>query len=166
MFADAADEQARAALIEAGFDDVGAPGGLDRLDQIGAVPWYLAGFLCVLAVAGLMQAVLTASRRRRGDLAIVRAIGLPGSHAAGTLSWQAVLIAIAGTASGALLGAIVGPLVWRLIAGDLGVIVVPVVPALGAALAVVIGLAVAVLVSLGPRWQAARHPLAKMLRRD
>ena len=46
-------------------------------ERVGALPWYLAGFLVVLAAAGLSHELFFTSRRRSYDLAVVRALGLP-----------------------------------------------------------------------------------------
>ena len=166
VFADVATDEARTALLDNGFSEVAAPANVDRLDQVGPVPWYLAAFLCVLAAAGVLHALLTALRRRRRDIAITRALGLPGRRAADSLVWQAVLTALVGVATGTLLGVIVGPMMWRIIATDLGVIVRPIVPVVAVALAVAIGLTIAVLLSLWPRWRAARLPLTVALRSE
>ena len=116
--------------------DYRAPAGVDRprlssrVDtghrgpsrEVGAIPWYLAGFLCLLGGAGLAHGLFTATRRRRRDLAIVRALGLPANRAAAALTWQAVTTAVLGALAGVVLGAVIGPWLWRVIADDLGVI--------------------------------------------
>jgi ABC-type lipoprotein release transport system permease subunit len=114
----------------------------------------------------MLHALLTALRRRRRDIAITRALGLTGRRAADSLVWQAVLTALVGVASGTLLGVIVGPMMWRIIATDLGVIVRPIVPVVAVALAAAIGLTIAVLLSLGPRWRAIQLPLTHALRSE
>ena len=133
---------------------------------MGPVPWYLAAFPCVLAATGVLHALLTALLRRRRDIAITRALGLTGRAAADSLVWQAVLTALAGVATGTLHGVIVGPMMWRIIATDLGVIVRPIVPVVAVALAAAIALTIAVLLSLGPRWRAVRLPLTVALRSE
>ena len=77
-----------------------------------------------------------------------------------------MLTASVGVATGIMLGAIAGPMTWRIIAADLGVIAHPVVPIAGVALAVASGMAIAAVLSLGPRWQAARIPLTIALRSE
>jgi ABC-type lipoprotein release transport system permease subunit len=114
----------------------------------------------------MLHAMLTALRRRRRDIAITRALGLTRRSAANSLVWQAVLTALVGVASGTLLGVIVGPMMWRIIATDLGVIVRPIVPVVAVALAAAIGLTIAVLLSLGPRWRAIHLPLTPALRSE
>jgi hypothetical protein len=166
VFADVVTDDARATLLDNGFSEIAPPANVGRLDQVGAVPWYLAAFLCALAAAGLLHALLTALRRRRRDIAITRALGLTSRAAAESLVWQAVLTALVGVATGTLLGVIVGPMMWRIIATDLGIIVRPIVPIVAVALAAAIGLTIAVLLSLAPRWRAVHLPLAHALRSE
>ena len=88
---DAAGEAARATLLDHGFGRVLPPGSVDRLGEIGAIPAYLAGFLCVLAAAAMLHQLTITLRRRRQDLAVARALGLPARCAASALTWQAML---------------------------------------------------------------------------
>jgi ABC-type lipoprotein release transport system permease subunit len=163
---DAIGEAARAALYEAGFEAMRPSASVARLNEIGAVPSYLAGFVCLLAAAGLLHQLTITVRRRRGDLAVARAIGLSARQAAGALTWQALLTVVAGVVVGAAAGAVVGPMVWRFIAGGLGVQVVTRFPPLAIPIALAVGMGVAVVVSLGPRVRAARLPLAATLRAE
>jgi hypothetical protein len=61
---------------------------------------------------------------------------------------------------------VIGPLVWRIIAGQLGVLTVTRFPVVFVPIAAFVGAAVALLVSLGPRLRAARLPLAETLRAE
>ncbi len=166
LFASAGDETSRAALIAAGFVDVPPPANVSRLGQVGAIPALLAGFLCLFAAAGLVHAVLTSQRRRARDLAIVRALGLGPRPAAAALTWQAVLTAAAGTVAGLVLGIVIGKAIWRIIADDLGVIVVTRLPMLAVAAVAAGVLVVAVAISAWPRWRAARVAPATALRSE
>ena len=87
------------------------PPSVDRIGQAGALPWYLAGFLCLLGAAGLLHELVTTVRRRRHDLAVTRALGLTANRAATAVTWQAVH-GLAGALVGLLLGALIGPIVW------------------------------------------------------
>jgi hypothetical protein len=166
IFADVATDEARTTLLGQGFVAVPAPANVDRLEQVGSIPWYLAAFLCVLAAAAVLSALLTALRRRRRDIAIARALGLTGSRAADSLVWQAVLTAVAGVTIGVVFGVILGPVIWRIIADDVGVIARPVVPVVAVGLVAVGGLMVAAALSLGPRLRAARLPMTVALRSE
>ena len=143
------------------------PPSVDRIGQAGALPWYLAGFLCLLGAAGLLHELVTTVRRRRHDLAVTRALGLTAKRAATAVTWQAVLTALAGALAGLLLGALIGPIVWSRIAEDLGVLDSTSLPPVWlAALLVLAVLAVAYMVALPPRWRASRLPMAKILRSE
>ena len=166
VFASASDDAARAALSEVGFRDVAVPANVLRLGQVGPIPWLLAGFLCLFAAAGVLHGVLTSLRRRSRDLAIARALGLGPRRAAAALTWQAVFTAAVGTAAGVLLGAIAGPAIWRIIATDLGVVVVPRFPVV-VALGVAVGaLVAATAISVWPRWRAGHLSAAEALRSE
>ena len=131
LFANATTTPAGTALTDLRFEAASAPPSVDRIGQAGALPWYLAGFLCLLGAAGLLHELVTTVRRRRHDLAVTRALGLTANRAASAVTWQAVLTALAGALLGLLLGALVGPMVWSRIAEDLGVPIRPRCPPCG-----------------------------------
>jgi hypothetical protein len=166
LFASTATDEARAALVDAGFEPVPPPANVHRLGQVGPIPWLVAGFLCLFAAAGVLHAVLTSLRRRGHDLAVARALGLGPRRAATALAWQAVLTAAVGTVAGLALGAIVGPAIWRIIAEDLGVLVVPRFPVLVAAGVAVAAVGVAAILAIWPRLRAARLSPAAALRTE
>jgi ABC-type lipoprotein release transport system permease subunit len=167
LFADAPTTPAGTALLDIGFEPAPVPPSVDRIGQAGALPWYLAGFLCLLGAAGLLHELVTTVRRRRHDLAVTRALGLTANRAASAVTWQAVLTALAGALLGLLLGALIGPIVWTRIADDLGVLDSTALPPVWlAALLVLAVLAVAYTVALPPRWRAKRLPMGKILRSE
>ena len=151
LFANATTTPAGTALLGLGFKAAPVPPSVDRIGQAGALPWYLAGFLCLLGAAGLLHELVTTVRRRRHDLAVARALGLTANRAASAVTWQAVLTALAGALLGLLLGALIGPIVWSRIADDLGVLDATALPPVWlAALLVLAVLAVAYVVALPP----------------
>jgi ABC-type lipoprotein release transport system permease subunit len=161
-----ADAGASTELEARGFDRVPPPANVFRLGQVGAIPWYLSSFLCLLGAAAVLHAVVTSGRRRRRDLAVLRALGLPAKSAAASLSWQAALIGAVGAVAGIALGVIAGPLLWRLIGEDVGVVIAPqlsLTAVVGGALG---ALATCGVVSLVPRWRAGRTPVAEALRSE
>jgi ABC-type lipoprotein release transport system permease subunit len=166
LFADASSEAGRAALEGVGFSDAVPPPSVARLEQAGSIPWFLAGFLCLLGAAGLLHELVTTVRRRRHDLAVVRALGLTRRRSAAAVTWQAVFTALAGGLAGLVLGGIIGPLVWRSIAEDLGVLVSTSLPLVAGALVLLAVMGVAVVLALPPRWRAERLSLARVLRAE
>jgi ABC-type lipoprotein release transport system permease subunit len=157
---------ARQKLLDTGFIETETPFNVARLNEIGPLPWYLAGFVCVLAAAGLLHQLTITLRRRRGDLSVARALGLPARKAASALTWQALITVLAGVVIGAAAGAVIGPVVWRTIAGELGVRTVTRFPVAVVPIAAFAGACVAALVSFGPRARATRLPLAATLRAE
>jgi ABC-type lipoprotein release transport system permease subunit len=166
LFANAPAAQAGAALEQIGFEPAPVPPSVERIGQTGSLPWYLAGFLCLLGAAGLLHELVTTVRRRRHDLAVTRALGLTPRRAASAITWQSVLTALAGALLGLLLGAIGGSVVWSRIAKSLGVLESSVLPTWWVALVVVAVLGAAAVVSVPPRWRAGRIPLAPVLRSE
>ena len=116
---DAAGEAARATLLDQRLlTSAARRRASTRLGEIGAVPSYLAGFLCVLAAAGMLhQLTITLRRRRQRPRRRPRPRpSCPQRRGVG-LTWQAVLTGHRRSQSSApLAGAVVGPLVWRIIA--------------------------------------------------
>jgi ABC-type lipoprotein release transport system permease subunit len=166
LFANAATAPAGAALEEIGFEAAPMPPSVERIGQAGTLPWYLAGFLCLLGAAGLLHELVTTVRRRRHDLAVVRALGLTPRRAASAVTWQSVLTAVAGALVGLLLGAVVGSAVWARIAEGLGALTSSVLPLWPAALVVLAVLGAAAVVSVPPRWRAGRIRLGPVLRSE
>lgn len=153
-------------LTSAGFVRIQPPANLDRLQQVGNIPWYLAVVLGALGLAGVGHAVATALRRRGVDLAIGRALGWTPRQSAAVLIWQAALISLAGGVVGAALGLLVGRGIWTVIADGLDIVVRPATP-LGIAALSVAGIVVAsVVVSLPAYIRACRLGTAQILRTD
>jgi hypothetical protein len=97
------------------------PTEIDRLRQINWFPTATAGLLALLALIAVAHAVATSTRRRRRDLAVLKAIGFGRAQVRHTIEWQATALAIAGLIVGIPLGVLVGDAIWRAIAHSLGV---------------------------------------------
>jgi predicted lysophospholipase L1 biosynthesis ABC-type transport system permease subunit len=127
----------------ASFDE---PMELQRLREIEAFPRVLTAFLGTVGLVAAAHAILVTARLRRSDLAVLRAMGLPRRGVYEALSVQAGVLALLGAVVGIPLGLTAGQLVWRNLAGSLGVVVdvevpwgtiVPVVMASCAAIATI-----------------------------
>ena len=163
VWADAADAAGADALLGAGFVRVGPPDNLDRLQQVGNIPWYLAGVLCVLGLAGLAHTLTTSLRRRRMDLAIGRALGWTPRQSATVLIWQAMQTALVGGVVGVALGQVVGRVLWGRIASGLDIVNRP-DSVLGVAALTIVGLVAASgLLALPAALWARRLPTAQIL---
>jgi ABC-type lipoprotein release transport system permease subunit len=116
-----ADPDAIERLHDMGWADAQAPAKSANLGQIGDVPAMLALALCVLGLAGVLNALLVALRRRRDDLAITRAIGFTTSQTASTMRWQGITTATLAILLGVPVGVIIGRSIWRLLVDGAGV---------------------------------------------
>jgi ABC-type lipoprotein release transport system permease subunit len=97
-------------------DPVALPQDVLYLRDVRSLPIALAIFLVLLALAALAHALVTAVRRRRHDLAILKAIGLRPRQSAACIVWLATTVAVVGVIVGIPLGIVVGRLAWRWIA--------------------------------------------------
>jgi ABC-type lipoprotein release transport system permease subunit len=167
---DAADAAAIEAELEDAYGDVvwrpSRPSDVSVLDELTSVPPLLAVFAGLLGTLVIVQSLVAGLRRRRGELAILRALGFRSSQAGSVVLWQAGVLAVVGAAIGIPLGLIAGRSVWRAIAE--GANVVPVVDVPVAELAL-LGAAVG-LISLGtaafPAHRATRMRPADALRAE
>jgi putative ABC transport system permease protein len=77
---DGADRDRFARRIESELDEevatVEQPIELARLREIEAFPWILTSFLGAVGLLAVLNAVVTTARRRAGDLAVLRSLGL------------------------------------------------------------------------------------------
>jgi hypothetical protein len=123
------------------------PPELDRMEQVDTLPWYLGAFLAFLGLAAVTHALVTSARRRRRDVAVLRALGFRRRQVRASIDWQATAIALVGLAIGLPIGTFIGNAVWTRIADGLGVTPAPALPILAfavigaAALLVVNGIA-------------------------
>ena len=113
------------------IDPIGGPAvpaEIERLRQINWFPLAIAGLLAVLALVAVGHALVTGTRRRRRELAVLKTLGFDRGQVRATIGWQATVLAAVGLAFGIPLGLVTGIAVWRTIADALGVSDSPVVP--------------------------------------
>jgi ABC-type lipoprotein release transport system permease subunit len=135
------------------------PSNIAALKALRATPVVLAGLLVLLITATVIHAVVLAIRRRRGDLAVLQAMGMRPGQVIRSALWQATTIALIAGVVGVPLGIIVGRWAWILLAHSLGVFEHPIVPIAAITLAGAVVLLAANLVGLVPGWRVAhRHP--------
>jgi ABC-type lipoprotein release transport system permease subunit len=92
------------------------PSRLAELEQVRRLPLFLAGFLGVLALGAVGHALATAVRRRRHDIAVLRALGLSRWQCRGIVLAQASVLAAIGLLAGVPLGVALGRTLWRSVA--------------------------------------------------
>jgi hypothetical protein len=139
------------------------PPDVANLAQVRRIPLALAAFLVVLALAAVAHALVTAVRRRRRDIGIVRALGFRTGQVRGAVEVQAATLAVVGLLAGVPLGLVIGRTAWSLVASGLGVGTSPRVPAIALVALVPLTLVAAALAGLLPARSAARIRIAEAL---
>lgn len=104
------------------------PGEVERLTAVRRLPWYLAGFLALLAAVTVTYSAAVAVRRRGRDLAVLRAMGMSAAQLRGVVAVQVLALTIAGGALGVVLGLLTGRQVWRWVASSLALPFSPALP--------------------------------------
>jgi ABC-type lipoprotein release transport system permease subunit len=117
---DASDVTAIEAQLEGAYGDIvwrpSRPADVSVLDELTSVPPLLAVFAGLLGTLVVVQSLLAGLRRRRGELAVFRALGFRASQVRAVVIWQAGVLAVAAAAIGIPVGLIAGRSVWRAIA--------------------------------------------------
>jgi ABC-type lipoprotein release transport system permease subunit len=108
----------------------GSPADIVNFGRVESMPFVLGGILAAIAAATLAHLLLSAVRRRRRDLAILKTLGFVRRQVAGTVAWQATTVVVVSLVIGVPLGVALGRWVWMLLADDLGVVAQPRVPLL------------------------------------
>jgi hypothetical protein len=142
------------------------PAQIANYRTMGTAPSLLAFGLAAGAVAALGLTLVASVRRRRRDLAVLKAIGFTRRQVAATIAWQATVVAIIGIAVGVPLGIALGRWLWTLFARQIYAVPEPTVP-VGSI--VLVSLCTLILVNLVAAWPgraAARTPAALALRTE
>ncbi|GAA2568782.1 ABC transporter permease [Pseudonocardia hydrocarbonoxydans] len=134
--------------------------------NVQVLPVALGGFLALLAVGAVGHALATAVRRRRHDVAVLRAFGMTRRQVRTVVVTQATVLAAVGLLLGVPLGVAVGRVVWRLVADitPLQYLAPVAVPAL--LLAAPVAVLVANALAAPPGRRAARLRIAHVLRAE
>lgn len=140
------------------------PAEVNNLASVESLPWAVAGLLAAQAALALGHGLVTAVRRRRRDLAVLRAVGFTPRDVGATIAWHAVTVVALGLLAGVPAGIVIGRMAWRTVTGTVGVVDAPTIPLLSLSMAAVGAIAIAVLVALVPARMAARHRPAAHLR--
>jgi FtsX-like permease family len=142
------------------------PSSIRDYSGIRDTPLLLGVVLGVLAVATMTHALLTSARRRRRDLAMLKALGLVRRQVLGVVEWQAATLAATALLFGIPLGLLAGRWAWVLFADAAGVSPVASVHVPLVLAAIPVSLALAALIASGPGWTAARVRPAVALRAE
>ncbi len=141
------------------------PANVENLRELGGVPAALAIFLAGIGAVALVYAMHTATRQRRRELAIHRALGISRAQLSRALAWQAALVAGLALAVGVPVGLVAA----RIVVYDLAerVTVVPSVSAPAWVwLTVPAALVLAAVATLGPTHSVRRLRPSDVLRAE
>jgi FtsX-like permease family len=137
-----------------------------NVQRVAGLPALLAALVVLLALGTVTHTLVTSVRRRRRDLAVLKALGFVRRQVSATIAWQATTFAVVALAVGVPLGLAAGRWAWELTAAALGVDSGSVVP-VPAILAVAAGTVLAAnLVAAVPGRAASRLRPAAALRSE
>jgi ABC-type antimicrobial peptide transport system permease subunit len=105
-------------------------------------------------------------RRRRRDLAVLRALGFTGRQVRATVSWMAVTVVVAALIAGIPLGVVGGRLAWLALSSQLGLQPAPVLAPVPLAVLAAAGILLSVAVAAIPGTAASRACPATVLRTE
>ena len=139
---------------------------VQAVKDVAALPLALSAFLAVLAVGAVGHALSIAVRRRRHELAVLRALGLTRGQSRLVIGTQATLLAVIGLAFGIPLGVALGRILWHAAADMTPLAYRSPVALLALLLIAPLALAVANLLAAWPARRAARLRTAQILRTE
>jgi hypothetical protein len=163
-----ADRQATLARLEREYAHP-APGPPQTVADFGGVrnlPLVVSALLAAIAAATLAHTLVTAIRRRRRQLAVLKTLGFDRRQLLLTVAWQATTFAAIGLIVGLPLGIAAGRWAWYLFAQQIEVVPEPVTPIPLVLLVVPAAVLLANLVAALPAWSAAQTRAAAVLRAE
>jgi ABC-type antimicrobial peptide transport system permease subunit len=140
------------------------PTDIADFGQVQSLPQTLAALLAALAAATMAYLLITAIRRRRRELAILKTVGFVPAQISVAVAWQATTVAAVAMLVGIPLGVVAGRAVWSAIAHQIGVVVETQVPWRWIALVVPSTIIVANLLAAVPAAAAGRISATRALR--
>ncbi len=132
--------------------------------DVAALPLALSAFLALLAVGAVGHALSIAVRRRRHELAVLRALGLTRWQCRMVVATQASVLAVIGLVFGVPLGIALGRVIWRIAAGATPLAYHPPLAALALLLIGPAVLLAAIALAAWPARRAARLHVGQILR--
>ncbi|MEW9530496.1 ABC transporter permease [Microbispora sp. NPDC049125] len=139
------------------------PPQITEIRDIAGLPALLGGFLALLSVGATGHVLATAIRRRRHEVAVLRALGMTRPQARLIVVTQATVLATIGLLAGIPLGLALGRTVWRVAAEQTPLQYVPPSAPLALALIVPAALLIACLLAVWPSRAAGRLRIAAVL---
>jgi hypothetical protein len=142
------------------------PAQIRDYGTVGASPAVLASGLAGGAIVALGFTLVASVRRRRRELALLKALGFTQRQLAATISWQASVAGVVGVVVGLPLGIALGRWLWSLFAAEVFAVPRPSVPVGSLVLVAVGALALVNVVAALPGLSAARTRIALVLRAE
>jgi predicted lysophospholipase L1 biosynthesis ABC-type transport system permease subunit len=159
-------DAALSSLKGAGAVTGNKPVDVTNYGRVEALPLVIGAFLVLIALATLFHTLVTSIRRRRRELAILKALGFERKQISRMVAWQATTIVALGALIGVPLGIAAGRWGWMIFAEDLGVVPDSMVPLVPMLILVPAALILANLIAAPPAAIAARTPPAAVLRTE
>lgn len=142
------------------------PADLAGFDRLGAGPLTVLSLFGLAAVTATIHGVVTSVRRRRRDLAVLRAIGFEDGQMRTVVTAQTATIVVVALLVGIPVGLVAGRWAWRSLAADMGVSHTASHPVVATAVLACGLLAVALIASLLPARSAVRSRPSHTLRTE
>jgi hypothetical protein len=142
------------------------PAEIENYQSIGSTPALLASGLAIGVAAALGLTLFASVRRRRHDLALLKALGFSRGQLASCVAWQSSVAVAVGVIVGVPLGIALGRWLWDLFAAEIYAVPSATVPTLSLVLVAVGALVLANAVAFLPGRYAARTPTAMVLRAE
>ena len=149
-FRDGIDESAAIDKLTGEADQIADYGGIAvsrvqrsaeivNADEISGASSLLATAIAASAVASFALALASLVRRRRRDLALLKALGFSGRQLSATVAAHATSTVVTGLVVGVPLGIVLGRITWNLFAHQLDVLAEPALPTVGIVVIVLTG---------------------------
>jgi putative ABC transport system permease protein len=142
------------------------PANVVSLADIAGLPILLSGLLALIALGTLAHMLVSSTRRRRRDLAVLKTLGFTRWQVQRAVAWQATTIVAIALLVGLPTGVACGRWAWRVFAAQLGVLPEPAIPLAAILIAIPGTLALANLIAAIPGRAAGRTQPATVLRTE
>jgi ABC-type lipoprotein release transport system permease subunit len=144
----------------------GKPTDIINFGRVRNMPLLLGGVLAVLAAGTLGNVLVSAIRRRRRDLAILKTLGFERGQINAAVAWQANAVIAIGLVVGVPVGVAVGRWVWSTLADQLGILPESRVPSILLVVVAIAAIALANAIAVLPARSAGRTRPAIVLRAE
>jgi len=142
------------------------PAEITDYRSVRSTAFLLAGTLAVGAFGALALTLVASVRRRRRELALLKALGFTQRQLAATVAWQSSVSGAVGVVVGMPIGVALGRWLWTLFARGISAVPDPTVPVVSMVLIAVGALVFATIAAAIPGRIAARTPTALLLRSE